>query len=488
MSGQLWVTTPGGLSVATDQILELMDQLGPILVASAHLVADLHGLRNRFSHGSMRRAHDDAEEFLTWSRWLAASLDTYCQQVAQMERVRVELWQRPTNLALSSFLRYLTGRPDAQGGEPGSSIDDVAASLLGSGTPGDVTVQEVSRQGRYAISLTLAERIARIPDTDTPIRIERYLLADGTHHTEVFIAGTNDWSVNSTNSAFDMSSNLALVAGVPAASLIATQRAMAQAGVTSNDKVVFVGHSQGGAVAATLAESGRYNTASFNDRGSPHGNPWGEGVVSRVERGALRRCRTAPGWGEDTDECVRGHYREWGAPRRLGRRTRERWLHRDRRSHRYVGVEKAFRTGQKVPALRAWDGHGLCGWTCLTLFEQWREKQANKPAGEAQDQRSDDTLAEASHMEAKTKPVGNVVHDIEQASVYNKGNQPQSKNVNRESHHSDDVADDCVDYSKHRCDHQIRHHYFHGGGANEDHGLIRVGRQRQARDGPYGNA
>ena len=270
MTSELWVTTPGGLSVATDQILELMDQLRPIVTASSHLADDLQALRHRFGHSTISRAHDDAEDFHHWCQWPSTSLDTYCHQVAQMERVRVDLWERPTNLALSSLVRYLAGQPGVEGSEPGSSLDDAAASLV-EPTPPQVAVEEVSRQERHNISLSLAERIARIPDTDTPIRVERYLLDDGTHHTEVFIAGTNDWSFHSPDSAFDMSSNLALVAGVPAASLLATERAMAHAGVTKNDTVVFVGHSQGGAVAATLAESGRYTTAGLVTVGAPTG-------------------------------------------------------------------------------------------------------------------------------------------------------------------------------------------------------------------------
>jgi pimeloyl-ACP methyl ester carboxylesterase len=69
-----------------------------------------------------------------------------------------------------------------------------------------------------------------------------------------------------------MRSNLALVAGVPAAAAIATEKAMRRAGVRSGERVVFVGHSQGGAVANTLAESGRYNTQGLITVGAPVGN------------------------------------------------------------------------------------------------------------------------------------------------------------------------------------------------------------------------
>ena len=341
MSGELWVTTPGGLSVATDQILELMDQLAPIVTASSHVVTDLRGLRHRFSHATMWRAYADAEDFYDWCRWLSTSLDTYCHQVAQMERVRVDLWERPSNQALTSFVRYLSGRPGVQGTSDGAALDDAVASVIGSAEPPNVAVEEVSRQERHAISLTLAERIARIPDTSTPIRIERYELDDGSHHAEVFIAGTNDWSLHSTDSAFDMSSNLALVAGVSAASLIATERAMADAGVTRNDRVVFVGHSQGGAVAATLAESGRYDTAGLFTVGAPTGTLPVTGSYPSLTVEHIGRCCAPPGRSENPHKRLCGHHPQWFTTRRRNRRPRKRGLPPHCVENRYLSVEKA---------------------------------------------------------------------------------------------------------------------------------------------------
>jgi pimeloyl-ACP methyl ester carboxylesterase len=122
------------------------------------------------------------------------------------------------------------------------------------------------------IARGLAERIARIPDSDSPIRIERYLLPGGQWHTEVFVAGTRTWDLEQTDDPFDMRSNLALVAGLPAAAAMATEKAMARAGVRRGDRVLFVGHSQGGAVAASLAESGRYDTRGLLTVGAPLGN------------------------------------------------------------------------------------------------------------------------------------------------------------------------------------------------------------------------
>ncbi|MBT5575704.1 MAG: hypothetical protein HOJ98_01065 [Microbacteriaceae bacterium] len=70
---------------------------------------------------------------------------------------------------------------------------------------------------------------------------------------------------------FDMESNVALVAGVPAASLLGVHRAMTRAGIKPGDAVTFTGHSQGGIIAARLAESGRYRTTGLLTVGSPLG-------------------------------------------------------------------------------------------------------------------------------------------------------------------------------------------------------------------------
>jgi hypothetical protein len=149
--------------------------------------------------------------------------------------------------------------------------DDTAALLLGDHHSAAVTVTRVEGPASVAGAQSMAERIARIPGTQTPIRIERFELPGGLSHAEVYIAGTDEWSVGSGDSPFDMESNLALVAGIGAASVVATTQAMRLAGVRPGDSVSFVGHSQGGAVAITLAESGVYSTKSLVTVGSPSG-------------------------------------------------------------------------------------------------------------------------------------------------------------------------------------------------------------------------
>lgn len=125
--------------------------------------------------------------------------------------------------------------------------------------------QEVSPPG------SLAERVARIPDADAPIRIERYTLPDGSEHVEVYIAGTDAHAALGGDQPWDMASNIALVAGLDASSLQAVRAALAAEGVTAQTSIVFTGYSQGGAIAAQLAESGDYATAGLVTIGAPSG-------------------------------------------------------------------------------------------------------------------------------------------------------------------------------------------------------------------------
>ena len=267
MTDSLWVTTPGGYRVATDEILALMDWLSRQLHAVNLLAEDVRQARILCPLPSVRRAVLAVEDFTDWLRWMCHALDLYTQQVAENERRRIAILERPRDEAIGALARYGLGQfSEYQGGIPAAT-----AAALGTYSP-SASITLVGRESNVPIARSMAERIARIPDTDTPIRIDIYPLADGTRHVEVFIAGTSEFDRSPSASAFDMSSNFALVAGVSSASMVATEKAMARAGVGRSDRVLFVGHSQGGAVAARLAESGRYTTVGLLTVGAPTGS------------------------------------------------------------------------------------------------------------------------------------------------------------------------------------------------------------------------
>lgn len=119
------------------------------------------------------------------------------------------------------------------------------------------------------------DRIAAIPDPavradQAQIRIDEIHEGDAVRY-EVFIAGTADFNPISQTEAFDLTSNVAGVAGQSPASYRAVQLAMQQAGITDASAVSFVGYSQGGLIASMLAASGEYNTKGLTTIGAPAG-------------------------------------------------------------------------------------------------------------------------------------------------------------------------------------------------------------------------
>ncbi|MBA4248518.1 MAG: hypothetical protein C0444_09540 [Microbacterium sp.] len=118
---------------------------------------------------------------------------------------------------------------------------------------------------------SLADRVGRVPDAATPVTIERYTLADGSDHVEVYIAGTDAHAPMGGEQPWDMASNIALIAGSEASSVQAVRAALAAEGVTSATSIVFTGYSQGGAIATMLAESGDYRTTGLVTVGAPSG-------------------------------------------------------------------------------------------------------------------------------------------------------------------------------------------------------------------------
>jgi len=263
----LWVISPGGYRVATDEVLALMDWLERQNRAVGVIADDTREARAHCPIPSINRATNATDDLLEWLGWMSRALDTYCQQVAENERRRVAIVEKPRDEALGALSRYGAGHFIAHvAGVPGAA----AVALGAYSAQASVTV--AGRRSGVPIAMTMAERVARIPETENPIRIDTYSMPDGTRHVEVFIAGTAEFDRNPSESSFDMSSNLALVAGVTSASMVATQKAMASAGITPADRVLFVGHSQGGTVAARLAESGRYTTVGLLTVGAPTGS------------------------------------------------------------------------------------------------------------------------------------------------------------------------------------------------------------------------
>ena len=169
----------------------------------------------------------------------------------------------------------------------------LAAASLGFGRASTAVEVTPIRTGSTSAPRTLETLASRIPGQQLPpagayvasgdptrgegdaepstaqVRVDRYDEQDGSPRYVVYLAGTADFSLQPGSEPFDMSSNLAGMAGLDSAALESARAAMADAGIGANDPVLLVGYSQGGLLAERLADSGEYATAGLVTFGSP---------------------------------------------------------------------------------------------------------------------------------------------------------------------------------------------------------------------------
>ncbi len=114
------------------------------------------------------------------------------------------------------------------------------------------------------------DRLSRVPENDQ-LRIERYDAPGEPPRYAVYIGPTETFSPVATDEPWDLTSNVAAVAGLEAGSLRATELAMHHAGIHARDAVQFIGFSQGGLIAARLAASDSWNAVGLETYGAPAG-------------------------------------------------------------------------------------------------------------------------------------------------------------------------------------------------------------------------
>jgi hypothetical protein len=282
VSSQLWVSTPGTLWVSEDEVVALASHLEGCETRINHIHQSVSSItssrRDPFTQALMTMPAQDISPLVTALAQLAKEaqelslvLGEYGRGTAEQERSRVNRWDVPRD-RLFALVAMTLGGQRLKGNLLDADISDVAHSIVGNPGSHAVTITEVAHQeGETLRATSISDRVGRIPDGPASIRVERFPAASGGWDTDVYLAGTQEWSVGTSGEVFDMESNLALVAGISAASLVAVERAMKKAGVTKGDRVNFVGHSQGGLIAARLAESGRYATSSLLTVGAPLG-------------------------------------------------------------------------------------------------------------------------------------------------------------------------------------------------------------------------
>ena len=123
---------------------------------------------------------------------------------------------------------------------------------------------------------SLYDRSTSFPDphddaAGEQIRIDKYIQPGQPDRFDVYIAGTVTFDPKTAGEPFDFTSDMRGVAGMPTASAIAVEQAMAKAGVTPVSPVILNGYSQGGLVASTIAATGKYNVKGVVTFGAPSG-------------------------------------------------------------------------------------------------------------------------------------------------------------------------------------------------------------------------
>jgi len=111
------------------------------------------------------------------------------------------------------------------------------------------------------------------------ISVSFVVASDGSRHAIVDIPGTKSWSPGHTSDITSLATNLRAIQGRPTSYEQGVLDAMSEAGVTSHDDVMLVGHSEGGMVAVDAARdaavSGQFHVSHVVTAGAPIGKTVG---------------------------------------------------------------------------------------------------------------------------------------------------------------------------------------------------------------------
>jgi pimeloyl-ACP methyl ester carboxylesterase len=121
-------------------------------------------------------------------------------------------------------------------------------------------------------------RIEKFREPASPVSAANGSVAVSEARYVVYIAGTQSWGLKPGVNPFDLTSNLSAISKIGfAGSERAVEAAMRQAGIGPDSRVLLVGHSQGGLIAANI--STRYAGSKVVTFGAPLGLLAGELVA-----------------------------------------------------------------------------------------------------------------------------------------------------------------------------------------------------------------
>lgn len=176
-------------------------------------------------------------------------------------------------------------------GERGLGILGVESSAVGIMTLGGVAgafretpvaLERRSTSTGGAAPVGVRARLDRVPGGDQ-VRIERYSSPGRAARYAVYVGPTETFSPFAVDEPWDLTSNVAAVAGGDAGSLRAVELAMHDAGITATDEVQVIGFSQGGLIATRVAESPAWNVVGLETHGAPVGGIPLDGAIAGME-------------------------------------------------------------------------------------------------------------------------------------------------------------------------------------------------------------
>lgn len=116
-----------------------------------------------------------------------------------------------------------------------------------------------------------ADRAARVPRGASQIRIDRHIRPGEPDSFEVYLGGTLDFSPVAAREPWDLTSNVASLAGQESGAYRAVVAALEASGADARSPIVVTGYSAGGLVGAQLAASGDFDVRGLYTLGAPSG-------------------------------------------------------------------------------------------------------------------------------------------------------------------------------------------------------------------------
>jgi len=209
---------------------------------------------------SAQRAAETYEENESW--WAGAA-GLSASGLGATVLAGVAAFLTPSPLTVSALRHSITG---ISGTIAGVAAIAGAAFRTSGAASASLSVRSVSRTD-CLLPGSFAAAVARIPAAAphaAQVRIEKTPSA-----AFVYIGGTVTSSLTGGSEPWDMTSNIAAMVGQTSDSERGARAALTAAGVTNADRIVVVGHSQGGLVAQRLASDPQLRVSDVVLVGSP---------------------------------------------------------------------------------------------------------------------------------------------------------------------------------------------------------------------------